>query len=111
MTVPSVSGKSRNVKNRSSTAPISAAGRSGRSFIVFLRKDAVVHCAMPGIGRSRVGGGPNRKWEPGGANLTVIAGVHWPEGFAGAPMHSVSFLFELSFTVIEVFFSFGPHRP
>jgi hypothetical protein len=27
----------RKVKNRSSTAPISAAGRSGRSFIVFLR--------------------------------------------------------------------------
>src|SRR5438105_2528080 len=37
MTVPSVSGKSRNVKNRSSTAPISAAGCRGRSSIVFLR--------------------------------------------------------------------------
>src|SRR6266480_772827 len=37
MTVPSVSGKLRKVKNRSSTAPISAADRSGRSFIVFLR--------------------------------------------------------------------------
>src|SRR3954468_10273700 len=37
MTVPSVSEKLRNVKNRSSTAPISAAGRRGRSFIVFLR--------------------------------------------------------------------------
>src|SRR5438477_12865201 len=38
MTVPSVSGKSRNVKNRSSMAPISAAGCRGRSFIVFLPK-------------------------------------------------------------------------
>src|SRR5439155_15407353 len=47
MTVPSVSGKLRKVKNRSSTAPISGAGRSGRSFIVFLRKDADVHCAVP----------------------------------------------------------------
>src|SRR5271165_3025929 len=47
MTVPSVSGKLRKVKNRSSTAPISAAGRSGRSFIVFLRKDAGGHCATP----------------------------------------------------------------
>src|SRR4051812_5857402 len=37
MTVPSVSGKLRNVKNRSSTAPISAAECSGTSFIVFLR--------------------------------------------------------------------------
>src|SRR5258705_7713194 len=34
MTVPSVSGKLRKVKNRSSTAPISAAGRGARSFIV-----------------------------------------------------------------------------
>src|SRR6202030_1738662 len=66
MTVPSVSGKLRNVKNRSSTAPISAAGRSGRSFIVFLRK----------------------------ATLLTLS--------------------ELSFTVREVFFSFGPfthHEP
>src|SRR5580693_4792240 len=61
MTVPSVSGKLRNVKNRSSTAPISAAGRSGRSFIVFLRK----------------------------ATLLTLS--------------------ELSFTVREAAFSFGPH--
>src|SRR5271167_1691341 len=47
MTVPSVSGKLRKVKNRSSTAPISAAGCRGRSFIGFLRKDAGVHCGMP----------------------------------------------------------------
>src|SRR5262245_5022388 len=47
MTVPAVSGKLRKVKNRSSTAPISAVGRSGRSFIVFLGKDADDHCAMP----------------------------------------------------------------
>src|SRR5437870_3242393 len=52
MTVPSMSGKLRKVKNRSSTAPISAAGRSGRSFIV-----ASAGCKRPlchaGIARSR----------------------------------------------------------
>src|SRR6516164_6993289 len=61
MIVPSVSEKLRKAKNRSSTTPISAAGRSGRSFIVFLRK----------------------------ATLLTPS--------------------ELSFTVGEVFFSFGPH--
>src|SRR6516162_6558145 len=45
MTVPSVSGKLRKVKNRSSTAPISAAGRSGRSFIVFSARMQAFYCA------------------------------------------------------------------
>jgi hypothetical protein len=46
-TVPSVGAKSRNVKTRSSTAPISAAGRSGRSFIVFLRKPTRLTLSHP----------------------------------------------------------------
>src|SRR3984893_11830700 len=74
MTVPSVSGKLRNVKNRSSTAPISAAGRSGRSFIVFLRKATLLTlCELSFTVREAAFSiGPHTHHEPVGCRVATI---------------------------------------
>src|SRR5271169_2814160 len=74
MTVPSVSGKLRKVKNRSSTAPISAAGRSGRSFIVFLRKATLLTLSERSFTVREVifRFGPDTHHEPVGRRVATI---------------------------------------
>src|ERR1700732_2328514 len=74
MTVPSVSGKLRKVKNRSSTAPISAAGRSGRSFIVFLRKATLLTLSELSFTVREIvfGFGPHTHHEPVGRRVATI---------------------------------------
>src|SRR5215469_13999479 len=71
MTVPSVSGKLRNVKNRSSTAPISAAGRSGRSFIVLLRVLTLSELSFT-VRQVFFSFGPSTHHEPGGRCVATI---------------------------------------
>src|ERR1700726_3867593 len=74
MTVPSVSGKLRNVKNRSSTAPISAAGRAGRSFIVFLRKAILLTLSKLSftVREAAFSFGPHTQHEPVGRRVATI---------------------------------------
>src|SRR6516164_9546513 len=74
MTVPSVSEKLRKVKNRSSTVPRSAAGRGGRSFIVFLRKATLLTPSEPSFTVREVsfGFGPHMHHEPVGRRVATI---------------------------------------
>src|SRR5438132_6736742 len=74
MTVPSVSGKLCKVKNRFSTAPISAAGRSGRSFIVFLRKATLLTLSEPSftVREEFFSFGPHTHHEPVGRRVATI---------------------------------------
>src|SRR6516165_389874 len=74
MSVPSASAKFRNVKNRSSTAPISAAGRSGRSVILFLRKATLLTPSEPSftVRELSFGFGPHTHHEPVGRRVATI---------------------------------------
>src|SRR5277367_3845228 len=74
MTVPSVSRKLRKVKNRSSTAPISAAGCRGRSFIVFLRKATLLTLSALSftVREAFFSFGPHRHHEPVGRRVATI---------------------------------------
>src|SRR5437879_3325176 len=74
MTVPSVSGKLRKVKNRSSTAAKSAARRGGRSSIAFLRKATLLTLSEPSftVREEFFSFGPQTHHEPVGRRVATI---------------------------------------